>query len=59
MGGVEGKKLGSGGEAPGGVCNIIPSDSLCQPYGVDPEGVAVFQRGTPSVGTLLHHWRRH
>ena len=36
MGGVEGGKLGSGGEASGGVCKIIPPDSLYQPYGVDP-----------------------
>ena len=35
MGGVEGGKLGSEGEAPGGICMIIPPDSLCQPYGVD------------------------
>ena len=53
MGGVERGKLGRGGEAPGGICNIIPPDSLCQPHGVDPEGVAVFQRRTPSVGALF------
>ena len=53
MGGVEGGKLGRGGEAPGRICNIIPPDSLCQPYSVDPEGLEFFQRRTPSVGALF------
>ena len=45
--------MGSGGEAPEGIFKIIPPDRLCQTYGVDPEGVTVFQRRTPSVGTLF------
>ena len=43
MGGGEGGNFGSGGEAPGDVCNIFPSGILYQPDDVAPAGVAVFQ----------------
>ena len=31
MGGGKGGNLSSGGEAPGGIFNIIPPDILCRP----------------------------
>ena len=53
MGGGEGGNFVSGGEAPSGIFNSAPPDSLCRPGNVSPTVLAVFQSLTPSVGPLF------
>ena len=42
MGGGEGGNLGSEGEVPGRIFNIVPPERLCQAENDAPAGVAVF-----------------
>ena len=53
MGEGEGGNLGSGGEAPGGICKNAPIYGLCQPDNVAPSGVEFFHSLTSNVGTLF------
>ena len=41
MGGVKVVNLGCRGETPGGICESIPPDDLCQPENVAPAGVTL------------------